>query len=325
MAKPRIFISSTYYDLKYLRGALQQFVTSMGYESVLFEKGDIPFGHDKSLEESCIQEVGICDILILVVGGRYGSLSRQQGTKKETDTDAVAKVKSITRQEYEKARERDIPIFIFVESGVLGEYKTYQKNKSKKEIEYAHVDDTRVFELIEDIMKEKRNNFVREFSSADDIVSWLRDQWSGIFAELLRKKADDEQLRGLKDQVNELSQLVKSMKAYSEVIMKKVAAGTADEIIKGESDKRVKEFFKRIGKQIHLPKFLIENHGLKKSPEKIVEDIVRSKNYSAFIKSSLEQKEAEEVLRVWDEKSPAGRDYLQIKKEYNSLLESLKQ
>jgi hypothetical protein len=81
MAKPRIFVSSTFYDLKYIRGTLEQFILQMGYEPALFEKGDITFPHDRSIEESCIQEVGLCDILILIVGGRYGSLSQQGPTK----------------------------------------------------------------------------------------------------------------------------------------------------------------------------------------------------------------------------------------------------
>jgi len=73
-------------------------------------KGDIPFAHDRSLEESCIQEVGICDILILIVGGRYGSLAQQEkdaGPRGKSTEGGVGKIKSVTRKEYEKARERE--------------------------------------------------------------------------------------------------------------------------------------------------------------------------------------------------------------------------
>jgi hypothetical protein len=41
MARPRIFISSTYYDLKYIRASLDLFIESLGFEPVLSEKGDI--------------------------------------------------------------------------------------------------------------------------------------------------------------------------------------------------------------------------------------------------------------------------------------------
>ena len=42
MAKPRIFVSSTYYDLKHIRASLSLFIDSLGYESILFEKGQLP-------------------------------------------------------------------------------------------------------------------------------------------------------------------------------------------------------------------------------------------------------------------------------------------
>ncbi len=41
MVKPRVFVSSTYYDLKYIRNSLKSFIGSFGYEAVLFEDGDI--------------------------------------------------------------------------------------------------------------------------------------------------------------------------------------------------------------------------------------------------------------------------------------------
>jgi hypothetical protein len=70
MAKPRIFVSSTYYDLRHIRAVLEGFIRQLGYEPVLFEKGAIPFRHDKTLEENCLSEIDACDILILIVGGR---------------------------------------------------------------------------------------------------------------------------------------------------------------------------------------------------------------------------------------------------------------
>ncbi|HDI3138782.1 TPA: DUF4062 domain-containing protein, partial [Vibrio cholerae] len=38
MAKPRIFISSTYYDLKHIRSDLERFISEQGYDAVLNEK-----------------------------------------------------------------------------------------------------------------------------------------------------------------------------------------------------------------------------------------------------------------------------------------------
>ena len=75
MAKPRIFVSSTYYDLKHIRNSLEAFIDNLGYEAVLFESGDIPFHHDVPIDESCYVEIQTCHMLVLIIGGRYGSPS----------------------------------------------------------------------------------------------------------------------------------------------------------------------------------------------------------------------------------------------------------
>lgn len=41
--KPRIFISSTFYDLKYIREELMRFIVSKNYEPILFENGNIGY------------------------------------------------------------------------------------------------------------------------------------------------------------------------------------------------------------------------------------------------------------------------------------------
>ena len=75
--KPRIFVSSTYYDLKYIRNDLENFIKSFGYESVLFESGGVAFVPNNDIESSCYNEIKNCHMLILIIGGRYGSLSTQ--------------------------------------------------------------------------------------------------------------------------------------------------------------------------------------------------------------------------------------------------------
>lgn len=37
MAKPRVFLSSTYYDLKHVRERIERFLANFGMEPVLFE------------------------------------------------------------------------------------------------------------------------------------------------------------------------------------------------------------------------------------------------------------------------------------------------
>ena len=41
MARPRIFISSTFYDLKHVRYDLENFIRSLGYEPIMNDRGNI--------------------------------------------------------------------------------------------------------------------------------------------------------------------------------------------------------------------------------------------------------------------------------------------
>ena len=49
MAKPRVFISSTFYDLRQIREDLDRFILDMGYEPVRYETGAIPYSKTESL------------------------------------------------------------------------------------------------------------------------------------------------------------------------------------------------------------------------------------------------------------------------------------
>ncbi|MAF85774.1 MAG: hypothetical protein CL875_04780 [Dehalococcoidales bacterium] len=60
MAIPRVFISSTCYDLKYIRENLKCFIRTLGYEPVLSEEGPIYFDPAMSTQDSCLREVSSC-------------------------------------------------------------------------------------------------------------------------------------------------------------------------------------------------------------------------------------------------------------------------
>lgn len=227
MARPRIFVSSTYYDLKHIRNNLELFIDGFGYESVLYEQGDIPFHHDSPLDVSCYDEIKSCNILVLIVGGRYGS------PVSETDVEpGLEFYNSVTKKEYETAREFDIPIYVFVEKNVHSEYHTYKKNRSNNTIKYAHVDNVGVFKLIDEIYAQKRNNLIRDFENFDDISCWLRDQWAGLFADFLAGKKRDNELEDLSVQVSGLKDLSSVLKSYTESIMAKLQPDNFEQIIK---------------------------------------------------------------------------------------------
>lgn len=231
MAKPRIFVSSTYYDLKYIRANLEQFIRDFGYEPVLFENGDIFFKHGKALDESCYEEISHAHMLILIIGGSYGSKSSdtpENGSIEHINNRDMKPLKkqreeyeSITLKEYDEARNLNLPVFVFVDSQVLSEFETYKKNKNNDRIEYAHVTNIGIFKLIENIRNQKKSNlFTKGFDKFDDIASWLRDQWAAMFADYLKQARDLEESKLLKSKIAEIDSLLNRVKIYSEETMK---------------------------------------------------------------------------------------------------------
>ena len=238
MAKPRVFISSTYYDLKHIRASLDLFVDSLGFEPVLSEKGDIAYTHDRALDESCYREAENSDIFVLIVGGRYGS--EASGGEKKPNRAFFDRYESITKKEYESAVSRDIPVYVLIEKGVNSEYQTFLRNKDKADISYAHVESVNVFHLIENILSRPRNNPVQTFEKFIEIETWLREQWAGLFRELLRRQSQQQQLVGLTTQVSELKEVNNTLRRYLEAVMKGADRQETSRLIKSE-EKRLEE------------------------------------------------------------------------------------
>lgn len=78
MARPQVFVSSTFYDLRHIRASLEAFIERLGYEPVLSEKGKIAYDPDVPLDESCYRDAATANIFVLIVGGRYGSAASEE-------------------------------------------------------------------------------------------------------------------------------------------------------------------------------------------------------------------------------------------------------
>ena len=235
MSKPRIFVSSTYYDLKHLRSSLENFIESLGHEPILSEKGDISYSPDIPLDESCYREVLNADIFILIVGGRYGS--EASSDEKKLDNDFFERYESITKKEYSNAISRDIPTYILIENNVYSEYQTFLKNKDNEKIHYAHVDSVNVFHLIEHILSQPKNNPIHTFERFADIELWLKEQWAGLFKELLHRLSSQKQISTLTSQVSELSEINTTLKRYLEAVVSKISPEDSAQLIHSEEER----------------------------------------------------------------------------------------
>ena len=316
MAKPRIFVSSTYYDLKYIRSSLENFINSFGYEPILSEKGDIAYLPDAPLDESCYREVRNADVFIIILGGRYGSEKSDGKTK--LPKGFFDKYDSITKQEFRSAASQDIPIYILIEKSVYSDYETYLKNKENETINYAHVDSINIFFLIEEILALPRNNPVLHFDRYEEIEEWLRDQWAGLFRELINQKSSAQQLTSLSAQVLELSEINKTLKTYLEQVVSKIAPDQSAELIKTET-KRLE-----LAKQLAIIKtniFATYLSGTCNIPiERILSDVKKAETLDEYIKLLKKDIHDTEIINDIDNlldkwKEEVTRDFRILRRE----------
>jgi hypothetical protein len=187
MARPRIFISSTYYDLRQVREDIERMVLDIGYEAVRHETGRIPYSKDEKLESAAYREVELSDIIVSIVGGRFGS---------ESTTHPGL---SISQAELRRALERGIQVFVFVEKNTLSEYSTYQLNKDTPGVKYRFADDVRVYEFIDQLYALPQNNPIQGFETSADITKFLRLQWAGLFQRFLQDQRRLPEMRVIEE------------------------------------------------------------------------------------------------------------------------------
>lgn len=164
MSQLKVFVSSTCYDLSQIRADLSDFIVNLGYHPILSEYSTFPVDPDDDTIENCIRNVGTADIFILILGNRYGY----------TGEDG----KSITNTEYLYAREKGIPIFVFLYKPLIYTLPLWQKNKNADFS--GQVDTVKIFELVEEI-REKNKKWCFDFERAQDIIQTLKVQFSYMF------------------------------------------------------------------------------------------------------------------------------------------------
>jgi hypothetical protein len=161
---PNVFISSTFFDLQQVRTDLARFIESeMGYRFLASEHASFPIDPDIATVENCRARVQHdADILVLVIGGRYGTVDAKSA-------------KSVTNLEYTVARAKPIPVYAFVQRDVLAILPIWESNPSA---DYAKVvDTTRVFEFLKQV-RTADSVWTFPFTNAQEIAGTLRAQFA---------------------------------------------------------------------------------------------------------------------------------------------------
>ena len=169
MRQLSIFISSTCFDLKSLREHIRGEIASWGHDPVLSEYPSFPVSPDLSTVENCKKVIkDRADVLVLIVGGKRGSLD----PKTES---------SVVNSEYREARAAGLDCIVFVDKQVWDLLPIYRNNKN---IAFTPtVDSVSVFRFLEELIGDTRWGF--PFAKTDDILTTLRIQLSMRFHDLL--------------------------------------------------------------------------------------------------------------------------------------------
>ena len=218
--KPRIFVSSTFYDLKYVRENLSGFIRNHDFEPIMFEDGDVGYNPGKPLDKSCYDSMKNSDMAVLIIGGQYGSAATDQ------ETDKIDEYISITQNEFRTAVNNGLAIFAFVDSKVKTEYDVYMNNLEKfradpKCIEFRATKDIRVFRFIKSVY-DMGIISVTEFNKITDITDFLSKQWSDMFKRYLEQKKERKEIETIKQSVTKLESLVDKMSMMLDEVGKKV-------------------------------------------------------------------------------------------------------
>ena len=316
MAKPRIFVSSTYYDLRHIRNSLEAFIETLGFEAVLFESGDIPFHHDIPLDESCYAEIQTCHILVLIVGAGTEALRQANSHSLPKKKTRPARPTIPLQSGNMRLRARRTLIFIF-EKNVLAEHRNdaEEANRDNSSIHYAHVDNIGIFQLLDDILVQTRNNYIKDFEKFDDIAAWLRDQWAGLFADFLTKKSWGKKVtRILSGQIGQLGQVAAVLKEYTESIMRKIEPKNFRRIISAQEKKLEAGKARRLWAESMI-QFLRRRYKLKKTPAAIYTAFAKSKSIENFLERlGLTTDEIKAFMEAHS--THALRDYRKLRHTY---------
>lgn len=253
MAIPRVFISSTCYDLNDVRDILVSFIKAFGFEPILSERGDVFFHPDLHTHESCVCEIKNCELFILIIGGRFGGQYISD------------KAKSIVNAEYFAARECGIPVFTFVKSDVLSNQRLYKENRKSNpnanQIKYPSIEKQEyaedIFNFIDEVHYSKVNNGIHSFVFAREIQDIIRKQWAGMFFDFLTARQKQNEIAIVNQLLSNLTLASKKSEEILENIYiyldKEKAVGAIEKI---DSQIEGSKFFNEITTIFQLNEFI---------------------------------------------------------------------
>lgn len=271
MSGLKIFVSSTCYDLFEERAQVRNLLLNLGHDPILSDHNDVHYDHHEHTHVSCIRQVSNADMVILLVGSRYGGVAIDDALKeinldiiqdrlnnkiklkelieemqertlksaKEYESDnTVKKLRygfSITHFEILRAIQEDIPIYAFVKDKVWNFNELYTFNKDKiEELTIPSIEKNHskyLFEFIEILKNRKYGNSIQAYSNYLDIEQALKKQ----LAEKLKTLMDERKnlRKESAAQQDYINKLTDRFDDLKEAILSVLPKGNEREVAKG--------------------------------------------------------------------------------------------
>lgn len=295
--KPRIFISSTFYDLKFIREDISSFVKAHDFEPIMFEDGDIGYTPGKELDKSCYETMKNADMVLLIIGGEYGSAATGE------NIDNFKEYISVTRNEFRAAVDAGIPMFVFVDSNVYTEYGIYEINcdaieNKKIEIEFKATKSVNVFRFIKEI-RSLCDKPIQEFRRSTEIKSFLGKQWSDMFKNYLIILKENKENTIIRNSVADINVLIEKMNIMLDAVGKKIIGDNDikqyDDIIAKQNDLEAERLCKMIANGITIK--INEEQNIDNNVEALINAFKDLNVYGQEEKDDLELKDTDFFLK----------------------------
>ncbi|WP_051534722.1 DUF4062 domain-containing protein [Deefgea rivuli] len=210
MAKLKVFVSSTCYDLSTVRSQVRGYIKLLGHDPVMSDYMEVLYDPREHTHKSCVQEISGCDVAILIIGSRFGGKGVPAafndidflGLEGKSASPAILQSQdklSVTQLEICKAISDGIPVFTFVDDRVMHDHLVYEANKASDaidKIKFPSIEKPEtakfIFEFINFLRHRTEGNSVNAFSKVEDINDYLSTQWSSLFQRLLHEQRNIE-------------------------------------------------------------------------------------------------------------------------------------
>lgn len=163
----KVFVSSTSVNLEDVRPEIVQALISWDFNPVFFESSSFPIDSDLNVHDSCLDVVKKCDIFILIVDSKYGSL--YEGSK-YPEMQGI----SVTRAETRMAIKSGLKIIPFVRDSVWHERTTYNDNPEIQDIiKTRYADNKEIFKFVNEIASMHNGNWISTFRDSVELKEKL--------------------------------------------------------------------------------------------------------------------------------------------------------